>query len=155
MNDRTIGDGNNIDGKTQSDEYWFRKHVAAEYDIRWSISSFEKTLTFSTEAGKAIIYINGGAAVAMLTFCGKYIGKINFWSILSLGSFGIGALLGAVALIIAYGAQRYFTDGENKTGSKYNFWALFFGGVSGLLFLTGLLSGALAIWAFNGASQQF
>ena len=145
MNDRTIGNGNQINGNSQNGD-----NQKNRYDHEWRIASFNRTLTFSTEAGKAVIYINGGAAVSMLTFCGRYIGNINFWSILSMGVFGIGSFLGAAALLIAYAAQDHFTHHDDHTGNKYNACCLAVGILSGVLFLLGLLFGALAIWTFNG-----
>lgn len=78
--------------------------------------SFEKTLYLGAEAVKSFILINGGAAVAMLAFCGNHVEMIGFCSILALVIFAVGSALGGIALMFGHNAQGHYTFDRNESG---------------------------------------
>jgi uncharacterized membrane protein YidH (DUF202 family) len=72
---------------------------------------------YALEAIKALLLINGGAAVALLAFAGIFAkegsegARIASSLSSSLLAFGIGALLSAIAFVFAYNTQREYGRG--------------------------------------------
>jgi Na+-driven multidrug efflux pump len=72
---------------------------------------------YAVEAIKALLVINGGAAVALLAFAGNFtkaggdaasIAASLSWSLFA---FGVGALFSALASVFAYNTQREYGRG--------------------------------------------
>ena len=108
-------------------------------------TSFEHTLTLGEKAVSSFIYLNGGAAVALLAFCGNYIGYITMFSVMALLFFSIGAGLGGWALMIAHDAQGYFSFDRNQQGfeAKRTYKTLFCCSMG--FFFLGIVVSAFAI----------
>lgn len=147
MNDRTIGDGNRIKGVVQSLTQEEKNQLFANLYTE----SFGKTLLFSAEAGKSLVCINGGAAVAMLAFCGNYIAETTCWSMIAIICFAIGSLLGVLVLYSAYMAQGRFTDMKKEEGHRFNTCAFILAILAMILFVSGITFSAIAI---NRLQQQ-
>jgi hypothetical protein len=81
---------------------------------------WEQGTKYATEAMKALLVINGGAAVALLAFAGQISksggdpAKIASQLGNSLMGFGVGALFAALGFVAAYAAQlQYGKGGES------------------------------------------
>lgn len=101
---------------------------------------------FAVEGLKVLLLLNGGAAVALMTFLGHLNQKgVTAAAGSALVVFGLGALSTTVAFACAYASQlQYGNDARGVEGarSKATFWHnLTYGAViaSGVLFLVGLL----------------
>lgn len=108
-------------------------------------ASFNKTLMFQAEGNKALMYINGGAAVATLAFCGNYIGQIDWWAIAAILCFSIGAFVSIIIFYSAYNAQKNYTNLENINGDRCISYSTFFIGFAAALFVLGIFASAFAI----------
>lgn len=77
-------------------------------------------MTFGVLALKSAILINGGAAIACLTFLGN---TQDDYSLLakSLGLYVLGVLLAGVATAVAYISQSFFTYDEGAWGDRLRF----------------------------------
>jgi hypothetical protein len=72
---------------------------------------------YAIEAMKALLWLNGGSAGAMLAFFGARARSITpafGWSLIS---FGFGAFLSVVLFVIAYFAQLDYANNPSWTGS--------------------------------------
>lgn len=107
--------------------------------------SFDRTLMFSAEGTKALMYINGGAAVALLAFCGSYIGEIDWMSLLSLVCFSIGALVCILIFYTQYFAQANFTEFENRKGNKLEKIAIVLASIAMGCFILGIIFSTISI----------
>ena len=91
---------------------------------------------YATEAMKALLAINGGAAVALLAFAGQIskTGGDPAWVASQLGNsllgFGLGALFAALAFVAAYITQLYYGRGgeDHRWGQCWHFTTYTFGG---------------------------
>lgn len=112
-------------------------------------TSFEHTLILGAKAVSSFIYLNGGAAVAMLAFCGNYIGSITMTSIMAMLFFSIGAGLGGCAFLFAHDAQGYFSFDRNQQGfeAKRTYKTLFCCSMG--FFFLGIVVSAFAIMEMN------
>jgi len=77
---------------------------------------------YALEGMKVLLLLNGGAAVALMTFLGHLSGNERRVAIytagISLLSFGIGALIATLAFVTAYLAQlHYGNEATGQTGA--------------------------------------
>jgi hypothetical protein len=116
---------------------------------------WEQGTKYAVEALKALLVINGGAAVALLAFAGQ-ISK-NGGDLVSTASrlgnsllgFGLGALFAAMAFVAAYIAQlQYGRGGENYCWAHLSHFAAYLWLIfSVAAFVTGLVFARAAILA--------
>jgi hypothetical protein len=75
---------------------------------------FKSVISMAELALKSSILVNGGAAVALLTFIGKVTTGDKSLLVYALLSFSIGVLMGAIATFLAYLAQYHFMEQINS-----------------------------------------
>lgn len=101
-----------------------------QHESEVSIKLMEAAIEAGKEAIKAAVLINGGAAVALLSFIAS--DKVAIIDGQKLGCsvalFAGGVLLGAVAFSSRYLSQFFYNAKCNKTGNLFNFgsWLLVF-----------------------------
>ena len=118
---------------------------------------FEATIRFADIAIRSLLILNGGAALALLTFAGNAASRgqqISFeWSLLA---FGIGAAFSVATAGFSYLSQSLYTEGEAGTpyarlGLSMRLVAFAIGFVAWLLFLVGI---GLAVCSFAGPPRE-
>jgi hypothetical protein len=125
-----------------------RAHQLAEYqaaEVRY-ITSLRATLEFGSAACKSALFLNGAAAIALLSFVGSQRNSaglfIHGYLLTSLVSFAAGAVFAAVTQGLSYVSQAFYTrDFEFRKASpigKMHYAALLFAVFSALAFLCGL-----------------
>jgi len=99
----------------------------AQYDarVRSDLEMFKSVLDAGIEALKAVMLINGGAAVALLGALSYVVSKggleqLGLGVSISLAYFGGGVLSAALALGARYVTQAFFAVGHTKTGHGFN-----------------------------------
>jgi hypothetical protein len=101
---------------------------------------------YAIEAMKALLWLNGGSAAAMLAFFGaraRSITPVFGWSLVS---FGFGAFLSVVLFVIAYFAQlNYGNNGLTPSAWRLHHAAYYPLAGSIIAFLVGLGCGFSAI----------
>ena len=111
---------------------------------------WERGITFALEGVKAILLINGAAAVSVLTFIGNERGG-SPWLVSALVLFACGAASAVPTMIFGYLTQLHYgnaSDGDDpdaeswQTAQRYHFWAYGLMGVGILCFLVGMALGA-------------
>ncbi len=89
-----------------------------------SVEMFRSIIAYAATALKSAIFINGGAAVALLAFIGKIwdkngIPQTAVESIVeSLTSFSFGVFFAAVGMVFAYFAQYHYGKGSGKNAQE-------------------------------------
>jgi hypothetical protein len=120
--------------------------VANSETAKWHWAEGNK---YALEAAKALLYLNGGAAIAILTFVGNH--RPDSALIASTCVFAVGALAAAFIFMFAYMAQLSYGNAELDVPSSYQaallghkatYYAM---GVSAGLFLLGMLVAAFGI----------
>lgn len=106
-----------------------------------NIEMFKSVIEFSKMAVQSAIWINGGAAIALLAFLGQLAkeqpDKIPI-IIPAILPFGVGVFLGGVTAGFAYLSQRlYANENSEKAGFSFNVIAIFSGAVSYAAFALG------------------
>ncbi len=99
-------------------------------------------MTFGGNALRAITWMNGGAAVACLTYAANLKDKSLLPAMLL---FAYGLLAGGVAHGAAYLAQYRYAEGSDKIGNRFRGICIFLVLLSYALFLAGTLSGYYGI----------
>jgi hypothetical protein len=140
-----------------SNEHLWRKYHS-RFEL-WRETRLELTravISFGQVAIRSLVLINGGAAIAVLTFIGNFTQNQN--SLMnelsySLLSFCFGAAAAALVAGFAYVTQ-FLYDGFSKKASRigtaFHILAVFFAIASFTLFIVGVLT---AFWGFQGTLQ--
>lgn len=84
-----------------------------ELQLTHALEHFKSVITMAELALKNAILVNGGAAIALLTFIGNTKPADHKLIVVSLFLFAFGVLLGALAIFFAYLAQNYFMSQIN------------------------------------------
>lgn len=139
-----------------------RRQWFLDFTKTWCVSSSIQTMTFSSNAIRTCLLLNGMACVAILAFLGNLSGKsqgVNHLHICSLICFAIGCLVVVPCLFLSYRAQGNFThvpekimaelphEDDEKKGRIFNNIAIAFGGLSLLGFVAGTVVFAVALWS--------
>lgn len=144
---------------SQSD--WFRDHLFRKYDRRmelWKEARLEMTravISFGQGAIRSLILINGGAAVAIMTFLGNFGGESNQSADLfakSLLLFALGVAAAALVGGFAYVTQFLYESSSgrlSKVGIGFHWAAVLLAILSITLFVVGLLK---AYYGFSTSS---
>lgn len=117
----------------------------AELSTFKAIEQFKSVISMAELSLKSSIVINGGAAVAILTFVGnsKIVDKSQL--VFGLLSFSLGVFLASVATLFGYLAQNNYLESQEKKGDKYRDCAILICGVSYLFFFIGIVSVAFGL----------
>ena len=86
---------------------------------------FQSTIEIGTQVLKIAILINGGAAIALLTFLGNTNGNIKtIFLVAALKLFSSGIVFATLGGFLTYVAQRLHlaSISKNGAGSKAGFW---------------------------------
>jgi hypothetical protein len=78
------------------------------------VKSFEGTYIFANLAIQSVIYVNGGAVIALIAFLGtapQLLGQM----LAGVATFGVGVLLGVLSALCAFVSQISFAE-ERKAG---------------------------------------
>lgn len=110
----------------------------ASHDWHW-----EQGNKFALEGLKVLLLINGGGAVALLTFLGhstSFSLRNAAWSLLA---FGIGSFLTTITFLCAYVTQLHYGNDELNNNSRrkatgWHFVAYVTFALAGLAFLCGM-----------------
>jgi hypothetical protein len=123
-------------------------------DAQWHWQEGNK---YALEGIKTLVLLNGGAAVALLTFLGnKGIGQSVPSLAWTLVSFGLGTMLGASTFVCAYLAQLQYGARRHESASFWHHMGYVAVGVSMLSFLVGLYFGhATVVTALGGRPAKF
>src|SRR5262249_13295580 len=80
---------------------------------------WEQAVKFGLESIKTALLLNGGAAIALLTFAGN-VNRRNLSSVAigPLWSFALGAILAALAFFAAYHTQREYGNAESPANAQ-------------------------------------
>ena len=115
--------------------------------------TYKGRITLSVEAIRIILAINGGAAIAILTFWGHASAEAHYGLRCSLLSFGLGVVLAALTALVAYIAQAVLyeeaiDEAKPKTHHHYINGALWLAVGSIAAFAAGITfaGNALATW---------
>ncbi len=118
-------------------------------DIETSKWHWSEGNKYAVESGKALLYLNGGAAISILTFVGNHRSGVSL--VISITSFALGALVAALAFIFAYLTQLHYGNRElgvslaNERASRFHNLTYCAAGFSAFLFLFGMIWGAVGI----------
>lgn len=125
----------------------------AQYDakIKADLEMFKSVINAGKEALNATLLINGGAAVACLSFLGAMLSKCGSESLglkftVPLAAFGFGVLAGALGFGMRYFTQFFYARLFNKIGRIFNFGSIFLAACSYVLFGYGVYSAYLAFF---------
>jgi len=110
------------------------------------ITSLRATLEFGSGACKSALFLNGAAAIALLSFVGSQRNSaglfIHGYLLVSLAFFAAGAVCAAITQGLSYVSQAFYTrDFEFRRASpigKMHYAALLFAVLSALAFVCGL-----------------
>lgn len=114
---------------TESAEWRNHQHQSslAQYDAQATsdLEMFKSVLESGREALKAVLLINGGAAVALLGALSYVVSRdgsqeLGLGISVSLADFGGGVLLAALSSGARYVTQFVYKDGHNRTGHVFN-----------------------------------
>jgi len=97
---------------------------------------------YALEVGRALILINGAAAIGIMTFLGHYPPR-SFGILRSLNMFGSGAFLGTVFFAFAYLAQLMYGN-RSRCWSILWHWCAYF---------SALFSAGLFAWGMYTATE--
>lgn len=120
---------------------------------------WEKGIAFALESVKAILLLNGAAAVAVLTFIGNEKSG-SPWLVAGLVLFALGAASAVPTMILAYLTQLQYGNASGEDGAdigtwrtalKCHYWAYGLMGFSIVCFLVGMVLGA---WGLLGMHRQ-
>ncbi|MFD3283846.1 hypothetical protein ACE41O_12040 [Alteromonas macleodii] len=89
----------------------------AELKLQRAVEHFKSVIQMAELALKSSIMINGGAAVALLTFVGNSKAEDKTFLVYSLFAFSLGVLFGAISALLAYLAQNHFMEQINNNES--------------------------------------
>lgn len=102
-------------------------------NISWDLQHFKAVIGYSTLTIKALMLINGGAVVALLTFFGTT-WKDNHSVILkilpAMNIFLLGIFLAVAVAGLSYLGQMFFARKKNKIAIPLQLFAIFFGFIS-------------------------
>jgi len=110
----------------------------------------------------ALIMINGGAIISLLTFLGnsKFITQIVDLWFAAIGSFCLGIVITIISMFCAFFAQKIFREGlnrdikqdretdvnvKNRKGITYRNWAIVFVCIAILCFVSGVICALFAL----------
>ncbi|MFM9850603.1 MAG: hypothetical protein ACKVP3_26175 [Hyphomicrobiaceae bacterium] len=111
-----------------------------EAESRLSVVSYEAVMKFSDITIRSLLILNGGAALAVLTFASNT-AKTGSNTALAAAVFyfGIGAALSVATSALSYLGQSCFTQNWNRSGYAFQIAAILFGATSLGLFAWGML----------------
>ena len=118
-----------------------RLQYEAEALVR--VASAEATIKFADITIRSLLILNGGAALAVLSFASN-IAKTGGSNALasSVFYFGIGAACSVATAALSYFAQSFFTHVWEKSGYLFQGLAIIFGGASMATFTWGMIDAA-------------
>jgi hypothetical protein len=114
-------------------------------DARWHWGEGTK---YGLEAIKALLIINGAAAVSILTFIGNTKAH-EVLLILALVSFAFGVVTGVATHICAYLTQLVYGNLSTGRGNPYHFFTYCFALAGIFFFVAGVLLAAVGLYAFK------
>jgi hypothetical protein len=104
---------------------------------------WEQGIKYAIEGTKALLLLNGGAAVALLAFLPNMQDRAPTAN--SLVCFGVGALLAVVVFIFAYLTQLYYGNQMNKVALTFHLTTYLLFLLAIIAFLSGLVLAREAI----------
>jgi len=108
-----------------SQEYRSREHAGMLADFaaknQYSIEMLKAVLEAGKSALQALLFINGGAVVALLGVMSNLVGKsggevLAKYLALPLLQFGVGVLVGAIGFAFRYFSQACYSESGNSAG---------------------------------------
>ncbi len=123
-------------------------------ELETDLEVLRAVFTYGQATLKTTIFINGGAAIAVMAFLSRYVGVENqvanmqfFLSALLV--FGFGVFLGALTTGLTYLSQSFFAHSKNKLGFSFQV-------VTVILGLCSLSTFGLGIWySYKGFGSAF
>lgn len=101
------------------------KELNYEAHSKTHIASWESVIKFAEMTIRSLLILNGGAAIAVLTFAGNAAKSASeVFLANSVVYFGIGAALSVVTAGLAYLAQFLFTNLFERTGRAFQYAAI-------------------------------
>ena len=123
----------------------------AHYDAqtKYNLEFFKSVIDSGREALNALVLINGGAVVALLSFMGVTLSKGLFFELgsnlkCSILSFGFGVLMGALGFGGRYLSQFLYALGKNKSGNTALVFTVVFSIIGYTLFGYGIFGAYIA-----------
>ena len=135
-------------------ERWKMEHASnlAKYDAdnATRLETFRAVISSAHTALKAVVLINGGAAVALLAFAGSTFGQaenslVVRYLLVSLGFFVVGVLLGGTASGFTYLAQYSYAWDQEKVGDHWRKIIIVLVIGAYVVFIVGC---GISLWAF-------
>ena len=116
-----------------------------------ALESFRSVMDMAKAALNSALLVNGGGAVAMLTFCGAVAprAKLPVSIIFGSTSFALGVLAGAIAMGVAYLAQHGEHWNNKARSNRSRKVAIGLVGVAYVLFLTGAVLSGVGIYCVS------
>jgi hypothetical protein len=125
-----------------------------EIQVNWQIENLRGTIDLAKQSLKSLELLNGGAAIALLTFYGNVLSRSNATIPFDkaevargLLSFGIGLGCGLLATILAYVSQLIAATTQSKSEVHVRIGAILFGLASAVAFILGTLYSASSFGA--------
>jgi hypothetical protein len=104
---------------------------------------------YAIEGAKAILLINGAAAISILTFIGNAKARQIFLTA-AIATFALGALASAMIFLSCYLTQLEYGNvglntgpGRSNNWHKISYWAV---GISVVFFFVGMVTAAIGLW---------
>jgi uncharacterized membrane protein YjgN (DUF898 family) len=116
-------------------------------DIERQRYHWDRGQTYVVEAGKSLVLINGGGAIAMMTFVGNGHIAVSFVLGSAIVLFALGALNGTVMFLFAYLAELKYGNDERKDGLRWHGSAYVPAVFAAVLFVIGMLLAAIGLRA--------
>ncbi len=124
-------------------ESWFPSQMDSG---NWAVESTKATIQFAVEAIRAVILVNGGAAVAILAFLGNAASKSSSIQLdvvpisAALGHFAFGLAGGVACAAFSYLAQLCYLQNWDRSGRALHATAIISCLAGLVLFLVGVLT---------------
>ncbi len=116
-------------------------------DAKWHWAEGNK---YALEAAKAILLVNGAAAIATLTFIGNLKLQPTHALVFSMVIFAFAAIASAMLFVFAYLTQLYYGNANLKLAQRWHMWTYLLLIVIAVLFFSGIV---VAAYGFSNLPQ--